>query len=97
VPRGDPDLLRPIYQLMLAHESGECEAAAGICDNLDLDREMVAACQLAAATAGPPSHQRCINPSKASSARCGKNFRQWPTVQNLSLLPLAWPHPDEYH
>ena len=37
MPRGDPDLLRPIYQLMLAHESGECEAAAGICDFDDIE------------------------------------------------------------
>jgi hypothetical protein len=33
---------------VLAHESGEWEAADGICDDLDMDREMVAASELAA-------------------------------------------------
>jgi c-di-GMP-related signal transduction protein len=41
--RGEPSLLRPIYQLMLAHESGEWEATRGICDTLHLDADTVAA------------------------------------------------------
>jgi len=43
VLRGEPSLLRPIYQLMLAHESGEWEAACGICDSLHIDADAVAA------------------------------------------------------
>jgi len=43
VLRGEPSLLRPIYQLMLAHESGEWEAARGICDSLQIDADTVAA------------------------------------------------------
>ena len=35
--RGEPSLLRPIYQLMLAHESGEWDASACICDGLHMD------------------------------------------------------------
>jgi EAL and modified HD-GYP domain-containing signal transduction protein len=42
VLRGEPSLLRPIYQLMLAHESGEWEAARSICDNLQIDADTVA-------------------------------------------------------
>ncbi len=43
VLRGEPSLLRPIYQLMLAHESGEWEAARAICDSLHVDTDTVAA------------------------------------------------------
>jgi hypothetical protein len=43
VLRGEPGLLRPIYLLMLTHESGEWEAARGICDCLHLDADTVAA------------------------------------------------------
>jgi c-di-GMP-related signal transduction protein len=39
---GQPSLLRPVYQLMLAHESGEWEAAAGLSESLHLDSEEVA-------------------------------------------------------
>jgi EAL and modified HD-GYP domain-containing signal transduction protein len=42
VLRGEPSLLRPIYQLMLAHESGEWEAARAICDSLHLETDTVA-------------------------------------------------------
>jgi c-di-GMP phosphodiesterase len=43
VLRGEPSLLRPVYQLMLAHESGEWEAARAICDSLRVDADAVAA------------------------------------------------------
>jgi c-di-GMP-related signal transduction protein len=43
VLRGEPSLLRPIYQLMLAHESGEWEAARAICAALHVDADAVAA------------------------------------------------------
>jgi c-di-GMP-related signal transduction protein len=43
VLRGEASLLRPIYQLMLAHESGEWEAAHSLCDNLHIDADTVAA------------------------------------------------------
>ena len=43
VLRSEPSLLRPIYQLMLAHESGEWEAARSICDSLHIDPDTVAA------------------------------------------------------
>ena len=39
---GQPSLLRPVYQLMLAHESGEWEAAAELSGKLHLDSEEVA-------------------------------------------------------
>jgi EAL and modified HD-GYP domain-containing signal transduction protein len=39
---GQPSLLRPVYQLMLAHESGEWEAAAELSGKLHLDSEDVA-------------------------------------------------------
>ena len=39
---GQPSLLRPVYQLMLAHESGEWEAAAQLSQTLNLDSEEVA-------------------------------------------------------
>jgi EAL and modified HD-GYP domain-containing signal transduction protein len=42
VLRGEPSLLRPIYQLILAHESGEWDAARSLCDNLSLDPDSVA-------------------------------------------------------
>jgi c-di-GMP-related signal transduction protein len=42
VLRGEASLLRPIYQLILAHESGEWDAAHAICDSLHLDADMVA-------------------------------------------------------
>jgi c-di-GMP-related signal transduction protein len=43
VLRGEPGLLRPIYQLILAYESGEWEAARSLCDTLDLEPDIVAA------------------------------------------------------
>jgi len=39
---GQPSVLRPVYQLMLAHESGEWEAAAELSGRLHLDSEDVA-------------------------------------------------------
>jgi EAL and modified HD-GYP domain-containing signal transduction protein len=41
---GQPSPLRPVYQLMLAHESGEWEAVAQLCETLHLDPEPVAGC-----------------------------------------------------
>jgi c-di-GMP-related signal transduction protein len=40
---GQASALRPIFQLMLAHESGEWQAAAALSDSLGLDSEDVAA------------------------------------------------------
>ena len=40
---GQPSSLRPIFQLMLAHESGEWQAAEALRDSLGLDSEEVAA------------------------------------------------------
>lgn len=42
VLRGEPSLLRPIYQLMLAHESGEWRAVREICDDLHVEPDAVA-------------------------------------------------------
>ena len=39
---GQPSVLRPVFQLMLAHESDEWEAAAGLCRDLHLNSEDVA-------------------------------------------------------
>jgi len=39
---GQPSVLRPVFQLMLAHESGEWEAAAALSECLHLDPEDVA-------------------------------------------------------
>jgi c-di-GMP-related signal transduction protein len=39
---GQASLLRPVYQLMLAHESGEWEAAGQLCASLHLESEEVA-------------------------------------------------------
>lgn len=39
---GRPSLLRPVYQLMLAYESGEWDAAKQIADTLHLDNQQVA-------------------------------------------------------
>jgi len=39
---GQPSLLRPVYQLLLAHESGEWEAASQLSTSLNLDPEQVA-------------------------------------------------------
>jgi EAL and modified HD-GYP domain-containing signal transduction protein len=41
---GQPSALRPVFQLMLAHESGEWEAAAALSAGLRLDAGDVAAC-----------------------------------------------------
>ena len=41
---GQPSALRPVFQLMLAHESGEWEAAAALSAGLRLDADEVAAC-----------------------------------------------------
>ncbi len=43
VLQGKPSSLRPVYQLMLAHESGEWNAANEIAEKLRLDPEQVAA------------------------------------------------------
>jgi c-di-GMP-related signal transduction protein len=40
---GQQSVLRPIYQLMLAHESGEWQAAGSLAAGLHLDHEEVAA------------------------------------------------------
>jgi EAL and modified HD-GYP domain-containing signal transduction protein len=40
---GQPSLLRPVFQLMLAHECGEWEAAGSLTRGLQLDAEEVAA------------------------------------------------------
>lgn len=40
---GQPSVLRPVFQLMLAHESGEWEAAAALSEGLRLDADDVAA------------------------------------------------------
>jgi EAL and modified HD-GYP domain-containing signal transduction protein len=39
---GQPSLLRPVYQLMLAHESGEWQAAEELAASLHLDPKNVA-------------------------------------------------------
>ncbi len=39
---GQPSVLRPVYQLMLAHESGEWDAASNLCQSLRLNSEEVA-------------------------------------------------------
>jgi EAL and modified HD-GYP domain-containing signal transduction protein len=39
---GQPSMLRPVYQLMLAHESGEWQAASALGAELHLDHEEVA-------------------------------------------------------
>lgn len=39
---GQPSRLRPVYQLMLAHESGEWEAVGQLCESLRLEAEQVA-------------------------------------------------------
>src|ERR1700751_3776911 len=41
---GQPSILRPVFQLMLAHESGEWEAAGALSEALQLDPEEVAGC-----------------------------------------------------
>jgi EAL and modified HD-GYP domain-containing signal transduction protein len=41
---GQPSPLRPVFQLMLAYESGEWEAAEKICEGLRLSSEEVAGC-----------------------------------------------------
>ncbi len=41
---GQPSPLRPVFQLMLAYESGEWEAAEAICTRLGLNSEEVAGC-----------------------------------------------------
>ncbi len=40
---GEPSELRPVFQLMLAHESAEWEAAGELSARLHLDSEQVAA------------------------------------------------------
>jgi len=39
---GRPSALRPVFQLMLAHESGEWAAAAALSEQLNLNAEEVA-------------------------------------------------------
>jgi c-di-GMP-related signal transduction protein len=41
---GQPSVLRPVFQLMLAHESGEWETATALSEGLRLDADDVAAC-----------------------------------------------------
>ena len=41
---GQPSVFGPLFQLMLAHESGEWEAAAALSEGLRLDADEVAAC-----------------------------------------------------
>lgn len=41
---GQPSMLRPVFQLMLAHESGEWEAAAVLSEGMNLNPEEVAGC-----------------------------------------------------
>jgi hypothetical protein len=41
---GQPRALRPVFQLIKAHESGEWEAAASLSRSLQLDPEQVAGC-----------------------------------------------------
>ncbi len=43
VLRAQPSLLRPIYQLILAQENGEWKKARAICDEMNLDCDVVAA------------------------------------------------------
>ncbi len=43
VLRGESSLLRPVYQLILAHESGEWEAVRSLCEGLHLDPDATAA------------------------------------------------------
>jgi len=38
---GQPSVLRPVFQLMLAHESGEWDAASVLSASLQLDPEIV--------------------------------------------------------
>jgi EAL and modified HD-GYP domain-containing signal transduction protein len=45
---GQPSLLRPVHQLMLAHESGEWEAAARVAESMHLDKEETASMYLEA-------------------------------------------------
>jgi c-di-GMP-related signal transduction protein len=40
---GQPSLLRPVYQLMLAHDSGEWESASSLSQALGLDSQQIAA------------------------------------------------------
>ncbi len=40
---GQPSKLRPVYQLILAHESGEWESAAQLAESLSLNAKEVAA------------------------------------------------------
>jgi c-di-GMP-related signal transduction protein len=42
VLRAEPSVLRPIYQLMLAHESGEWQEARALCDKMHLDPDAIA-------------------------------------------------------
>jgi EAL and modified HD-GYP domain-containing signal transduction protein len=50
---GQPSVLRPVFQLMLAHESGEWEAAAQLSESLHLDSEEVAGFYWQAQEMGP--------------------------------------------
>ncbi len=43
VLRGEQSNLRPVYQLMLAHESGEWEASHSLCQQMSLEPDAVAA------------------------------------------------------
>ena len=41
---GQPSLLRPVFQLMLAHESGEWEAVPALSEGLQLEPKRWPAC-----------------------------------------------------
>ncbi len=45
---GQPSVLRPVHQLMLAHESGEWEAAARVSESMHLDKDEIAGMYLQA-------------------------------------------------
>jgi c-di-GMP-related signal transduction protein len=45
---GQPSVLRPVHQLMLAHESGEWEAAARVSESMHLDKDETAGMYLQA-------------------------------------------------
>ena len=87
---GQPSALRPVFQLMLAHESGEWQAAAELSEGLHLKSEDVAAYLLAGATMGAGTLARAINmglhcrPSAMTDGgRLNAGTRSaWPPVQN---------------
>jgi len=74
---GQPSSLRPVFQLMLAHECGEWEAAAALSQGLQLDAEQVAACYWQAQTVGPRNFNRgivagCLRCPRPCMTSCAK-------------------------